>query len=217
MPSSDISNWYSKDSFTRSIQKHKHLLSLLKNNETDNKIKKDILEKISMLETIRNNYNFTEMKNLTILGTHGDYNVLQFIYKNGKINSVIDFVSACKMPVVWELIRSYSYIDKDAKNGSFNLKTFIDYVKMFNKYIKLNKYDIKYMPYLYLIQILNSTFGYKQYIESKNMDLLHLKHGYSHDGPTLFHHGFQNLRFVYKCLLFLDHSLSFQNSHIFFS
>ena len=172
LPSSDISNWYSKDSFTRSIQKHKHLLSLLKNNETDNKIKKDILEKISMLETIRNNYNFTEMKNLTILGTHGDYNVLQFIYKNGKINSVIDFVSACKMPVVWELIRSYSYIDKDAKNGSFNLKTFIDYVKMFNKYIKLNKYDIKYMPYLYLIQILNSTFGYKQYIESKNMDLL---------------------------------------------
>ena len=176
LPSSDILNWYSKENFDKGIKKHEQLLSLLKNNKTDNKIKKDILEKISMLKMIRNNYNFDDMKHLTILNTHGDYNVLQFIYKDEKINAVIDFVSACKMPVVWELIRSYSYIDKDAKNGSFNLKTFTDYVGMFNKYIKLNEYDIKYMTYLYLIQILGSTFGYKQYIETQNIDLL--KFGY---------------------------------------
>ena len=78
--------------------------------------------------------------------------------------TVIDFVSACKMPIVWEIIRSYSYIDKEAKDGEFNLDTFVDYVKTFNKYVKLNKYDIKYMSHLYLIQILNSNFGYKQYI-----------------------------------------------------
>ena len=95
------------------------------------------------------------------------------MYKNKKIKTVIYTVSACKMPIVWELIRSYSYIDKDAKDGKFNLDTFVNYVKVFNKYIKLNKYDLKYMAHLYLIQILNSNFGYKQYIYNhENKELL---------------------------------------------
>ena len=29
---------------------------------------------------------------------------------------------------------------------------------------KLNKYDYKFMSYLYLVQLLASKFGYKQYI-----------------------------------------------------
>ena len=125
-----------------------------------------------MINKIRNN-DYSDMNNLTVLNTHGDYNVLQFIYKNGKINAVIDFVSACKMPIVWEIIRSYSYIDKDAADGEFNIDTFVEYVKTVNKYIKLNEYDIYFMPYLYLIQILNSTFGYKQYIyNNENKKLL---------------------------------------------
>lgn len=131
--------------------------------------------KISMINSIRKNINFDDMKKITVLNTHGDYNVLQFIYKDGKINSVIDFVSACQKPIVWELIRSYSYVDKDAKDGEFNLNTFIDYVKTFDKYIKLNKYDIKNMTYLYLIQILNSNYGYKQYLNNReNTSLLDL-------------------------------------------
>ena len=98
---------------------------------------------------------------------------MQFIYKDGKINAVIDFVSACKMPIVWEILRSYSYIDKDAKNGDFNINTMVDYVKKFNEYVKLNEFDIKYMSYLYLLQLLNSSYGYKQYINNKsNIELL---------------------------------------------
>ena len=71
---------------------------------------------------------------------------MQFIYKEDKINAVIDFVSACQMPIVWELLRSYSYIRRDAKDGNFNINTMIDYVKKFNEYVKLNEYDILYMP-----------------------------------------------------------------------
>lgn len=165
LPSSDISEWYSKESSDASIKKHEDLLFMLdESDETDLKIKKDIEEKIQMIKIIRNTLEFSEMSNLTIKNTHGDYNLLQFIYKDGKVAAIIDFVSACKMPIVWELIRSYSYIDADAKDGEFNLDTFVEYVKTFNKYIKLNKYDIKYMSYIYLIQILNSSFGYKQYI-----------------------------------------------------
>jgi hypothetical protein len=68
------------------------------------------------------------------------------------------------MPIVWEIIRSYSYIDSDAKNGKFNLDHLVEYVKTVNKHVPLNKYDIEYMPYVYLLQLLNSTYGYKQYI-----------------------------------------------------
>ncbi|MEG1597834.1 MAG: hypothetical protein RR359_06145 [Bacilli bacterium] len=68
------------------------------------------------------------------------------------------------MPIVWEIIRSYSYIDPVAKDGKIDVNNLVSYVKEFSKYITLNKYDIKYMPYLYLIQLLSSTFVYKQYI-----------------------------------------------------
>ena len=31
------------------------------------------------------------------------------------------------------------------------------------KYIKLTEYDLRYMPYIYIFQLVSSTFGYKQY------------------------------------------------------
>ncbi len=174
LPDANLSNWYSTENFALSIKKHEALLPMLNDNdEIDKKIKKDILDKIEMIKLISSNTNFEEMSKLSVMNTHGDYSLLQFIYKDGKINAVIDFVSACKMPIAWELIRSYSYIDKDAKDGEFNLDTFVDYVKTFNQYIPLNQYDLKYMTHLYLIQILNSNFGYKQYIYNhENTDLL---------------------------------------------
>jgi len=165
LPYSNLSEWCNKANLDNSIKKYIKLIQLLDLNDiNDLKIKKDFEEKISMINDIKDKINFSNIKKLTIVNTHGDYNVLQFIYKDGKINSVLDFASACRMPIIWEIIRSYSYIDSDIKNGEFNLDTFIDYVKAINKYISLNKYDIKYMPYLYLIQILCSDYGYKQYI-----------------------------------------------------
>lgn len=164
----NIENWFSKEKFEKGITDHQNLIPLLSDkDEIDKKIKEDLLKKIEIIKDVMN-LDFSDMKNLTIMNTHGDYNVSQFIYDNGKIKAILDFVSACKMPVVWELIRSYSYIDKDAKEGTFNLNTFVKYVKEFNKYIKLNKFDIKNMCKIYLVQTLNSTFGYKQYIKNHN-------------------------------------------------
>ena len=166
---------FSKENLTKGIEKHQKLLELIDDKKDDEtlKIKKNLEEKIDMLKDISKKNIFIDTKKLTIKNTHGDFNVLQFIYKNDHINSVIDFVSACKMPVVWELIRSYSYIDKDVKNGIFNLDTFTDYIKEFNKYVKLNEYDLKYMSYIYLIQLLGSTYGYKEYINNnENIELL---------------------------------------------
>jgi len=52
---------------------------------------------------------------------------------------------------------------KEAKNGELNIDTLVEYVKKFAKYVQLNKYDLKYAAQLYLIQIVSSPFGYKQY------------------------------------------------------
>ena len=177
LPLNDLS--FSKENLTKGIEKHQKLLELIDDKKDDEtlKIKKNLEEKIDMLKDISKENIFIDTKKLTIKNTHGDFNVLQFIYKNDHINSVIDFVSACKMPVVWELIRSYSYIDKDVKNGIFNLDTFTDYIKEFNKYVKLNEYDLKYMSYIYLIQLLSSTYGYKEYINNnENIELLEFAH-----------------------------------------
>ena len=165
LPITDVTTWYSFETINESIQKHKELIKKA-SGEYKEKIVKDLNDKISMLENIKNNIDFKEMKYVTCMNTHGDYSVLQFIYNETKIKAIIDFVSACKMPIIWEVIRSYSYIDKDAKNGEINIDNLVDYVKEFNKYVKLNKFDIKYMPYVYLIQLLTSTFGYKQYINN---------------------------------------------------
>ena len=177
LPSFDISEWYNEVSFNDAISKHEKLISLLDDtNENHKKIKSDLEDKLKMIESIKDK-DYSNMSNLTIKNTHGDYSLIQFIYKDDKVNAVIDFVSACKMPIVWEIIRSYSYIDNDIKNGEFNLDHLVEYVKTVNKHISLNKYDLEYMPYVYLLQLLNSTYGYKQYINDPRKENL-LAFGY---------------------------------------
>ena len=97
------------------------------------------------------------------MNAHGDFSVQQLIYKEGEETTVIDFETAKKLPIVWEVIRSYSYIDKQASEGNLNIDTLVEYFKEFYKYIKLNEYDLKYAAHIYLIQIISSVFGYKQY------------------------------------------------------
>lgn len=159
LPYQDALSWLTLEKMNKSINKYKTLINDLKEGKYYSRIKSDLEDKIQMLEHIKDNYDFSNINNLTIKNTHGDYSLQQFIYEDGKIKAIIDFASACKMPIVWELIRSYSYIDKE-----FDLNNFKDYVEEFMKYVPLTDDDIKYMPYIYLVQLLNSDYGYKQYI-----------------------------------------------------
>ena len=163
-------NWFNLN-FDTSIENYKKLINMVKEDKYKDKIIDDLNEKIHMLEELKK-IDFDNIEKVSIKFTHGDYSVMQFIYLEDKINSIIDFVSACDMPIIWEIIRSYSYIYYKNKNGKFDVEGFLPYIKEYLKYSKLNKYDLEYMPYIYLIQLLNSSFGYKQYIESNNLDLL---------------------------------------------
>lgn len=135
----------------------------------DDTIKKDIQEKIKIGKDLLENFDFTVIDKLSIYGTHGDYNVQQLIYSNNDNNiTVIDFETAKKMPIVWEIMRSYSYMDSTAKDGNIDVEKLIAYFKEFCKYASLNEYDLKFAPYVYLIQIIGSMFGYKEYIKDNS-------------------------------------------------
>ncbi len=164
-------SWFKTD-FYPAINKYHHMIKELKDDDKQKElITNDINDKIEMIKQLKDT-DFINIDKASVKYTHGDYSVMQFIYKDGKVNAIIDFVSACDMPIIWEIIRSYSYIDKECIDGKFNVDNFISYVKEYMKYARLNKYDLQYMPYIYLIQLLKSTFGYKQYIKTGDRELL---------------------------------------------
>ena len=170
----NIEKYTSDEIIDKSIIKHEKLISLAQEDEVyGREIVKDLNDKIEMLKEVKNDGTFKKATNVTIKKTHGDYNILQFIYNDeGKIKAVIDFVNAGEMPIVWEIARSYNYIDKDCQKGEFNINHLVMYVKEYLKYSKLNKDDLKYLPYVYLVQVLSSTYGYKEYLNNGNLDLL---------------------------------------------
>jgi len=146
------------------IEKMKQIkINLKENNIYKRQIEEDIDYRIKILKEIEDNFDFNIISKITMLNSHGDFCSQQLIYNDQKEPIIIDFEKAKKLPIVWEVMRSYSYIDKEAKDGKINIKTLADYFKEFTKYIKLNQYDLKYASYLYLLQLASSTYGYEEY------------------------------------------------------
>lgn len=162
----NITDWYSKKEFDKANKKYDEILDKLDNSEISNKIKIDILFKKELLDKLNKNKNLKELNNITHKVSHGDYSSLQFIYDNeNKIKAIIDFIKVKKLPIVWEIARSYSYIDKEARDGNININNIVEYTKEVSKIIDLNEYDFKYLPYVYLIQLARSPFGYNEYFK----------------------------------------------------
>lgn len=123
-------------------------------------LKKIFKIKINMSKDLLNNFDFEMIRKMTIMNSHGDYSVQQLIYNDNGKTTVIDFETAKKLPIIWEVMRSYSYVDEEAKNGELNIDTLVEYVKKFAKYVQLNKYDLKYAAQLYLFKLWVAHSGY---------------------------------------------------------
>lgn len=159
-----IDRWFSKKSVQIRIQK---LKEEKKNIKVDNKYKEqfitDFNDKILIANALINEFDFGIIRRLSIMNTHGDYSIQQLIYSEGKPATVIDFETAKKMPIVWEIVRSYSYVDKNAEGGKIDIDNLIQYFKEVSKYVELNEYDLKFAAHIYLMQLIGSTFGYREY------------------------------------------------------
>ena len=96
----------------KTIKKYQKLLEKLDIKDKYYKIlKKDIDDKLFIINDLKNK-DYSNLDKMVFKNSHGDYNVMQFIYKNNKIETIIDFAVGEFIPISWEIINSYSYIIK---------------------------------------------------------------------------------------------------------
>lgn len=108
---------------------------------------------------------------VTYCSTHGDYQGCQLIFDGKEVKAVIDFSSACTLPVTWEIMRSFVQSSKQCRNSaSVDIDAFCSYVREYIKFFKLKKTDMISMPYVYLFQLARSKYGYTQYLNSDSPD-----------------------------------------------
>ena len=163
--------WLSEWSKEPAINKYHNLLAQLNaGDENYNKIAMDFKNKCEIISAF--NPAAFPFSSLTVENTHGDYNVLQLIFSEDRVKAVIDFSSCARLPICWELIRSYSLSSAECRNGRIDIDNFVGYVREYMKIKKLKKEDLELMPYFYLFSLIRSSFGYKGYIEKKRNGLL---------------------------------------------
>lgn len=185
----DIDKWCSKSKLILGKAKFLKILDQIEGESDNNiiqQIKSDINSRIVIINELEQ-MDFSDMKNMTLMNSHGDFSIMQFIYKDEKVEAVLDFAKARKMPIAWEIIRSYTYIDIESISGDLNIENLVKYTKKVMEYVKLNEYDLKWMPYFYLIQLVSSPFGYEQYLnENSQRQLLDFAFWRSKMSKTLY-------------------------------
>lgn len=167
------SDWINSFDVSRSCDKYDSLLAgaeAIDETAIRNRICEDLTFKKDLLRCIEP-YGQCFDK-LTYKSTHGDYNKMQFLCKGDRIEAVIDFATAKKIPAVWEVMRSYIQSANDTKDP-FGLDTsrFLKYVRHYMHFSSLTEWDLKYMPYVYLYQLGRSRYGYSEYMaNAENKD-----------------------------------------------
>ncbi len=131
-------------------------------NKYKNQISKDLDTRVKFSNWLLNNFDFTIIDKLTMKLSHGDYSFEQLIFDDNKV-TLLDFESATNLPIVWEVIKSYCYMDTSICNNNLNIEMLKKYFKEFMFYIDLNYYDLKYAPYIFLLELLRTTFPYNIY------------------------------------------------------
>lgn len=142
-------------SFERSLQ------IAIKNGDDEDA--DDICDIINVLKHFPK-YEFAVSK-FTYGNTHGDYIISQFICADNEIKGIIDWTTACRHPLVWEVVRSYIFMAPECRKGMLNLEKFECYLKAYLKKGRLNKYDIENAGRLFFYFLAVCDF-YGQYYQS---------------------------------------------------
>ncbi|MHB0913287.1 MAG: aminoglycoside phosphotransferase family protein [Armatimonadota bacterium] len=100
---------------------------------------------------------------LTRLNSHGDYSVRQLVCGPYSVRAVIDLSGACVLSAAWEIIRSYTMADPRCAGGEIEAARLIRYLKWYKE--PLSSYDLWAMPLIYMLHLLRSDVGYRQYID----------------------------------------------------
>ena len=158
--------WFGKWNVDRSRQQYVALIEVaerLPQNGKKERILTDLYYKIEQISKMAHIH--VKPDKLTCRNSHGDYNILQFICGPSSVKALIDFSAACVLPVVWEIIRSYTYADPECINSQINISNLKNYVLFYlESGGELTRYDLEMMPHLKHFQLLRSRYGYKEYL-----------------------------------------------------
>lgn len=84
---------------------------------------------------------------LTYANSHGDFHIGQAIVKDQDF-TVIDWSSACRLPVCLDVITSYVFASPKCREGAVDAEGLNRYIRAYTKHFPLGEYDIKTMPYV---------------------------------------------------------------------
>ena len=154
----------------KSMQEHEEISSVLKNDP----VKRELQTKIQFLYELKEE-KWEGFELITWKNSHGDYSSYQILFEGEFISGLLDFTSVKHMPVIYELFRSFLYIRRGFEDGFPDMREFAEYLKCYEKYEKLNVYDIQFAVRCYYLRILKTVFGYEQYaLNPENVRYLHL-------------------------------------------
>ncbi len=88
-----------------------------------------------------------DTQKLTYANSHGDYHIGQAIIHNNDF-TVIDWSSACRLPICLDVITSYVFSSPSCATGEIDADGLKKYIKQFTEKFPLTEYDIKAMPYV---------------------------------------------------------------------
>lgn len=88
---------------------------------------------------------------LTYSNSHGDFWLSQIIENDTQL-TVIDWTSACRLPICLEIMYSYVTADPECANGTIHYDRLKRYIGCYSKHFQLNAYEIKMMPYIFYHQ-----------------------------------------------------------------
>lgn len=99
-----------------------------------------------------------DFEQLTRRNTHGDYHAKQLICGETQIQAVIDLTTACVHPIIWELIRAYTFAAPECREGEIDIDNLKEFTQRYLRHGSLTQYDLRMMPYFYFYQLLRSNY-----------------------------------------------------------
>lgn len=93
-------------------------------------------------------FDFIDASKLTYANSHGDFNICQLVV-SGREVAVIDWASACNLPVCLEVMTSFVFASKKCANGAIDETGLKRYIGQYTKYFPLSDYDLRAMPYVF--------------------------------------------------------------------
>lgn len=156
------------------IEKTQELLAKLESKPKDeiyDKVKECLEWKVQTLKQI-SKMQWPDINKFTYCNSHGDFSILQTIKRNGKVFKIIDFESVACVPIIWEIMRSFVLSDIDAKDGVLNKQRLEKYIQTYQTIRPLSQFDLDNKYLIYFSQLLQSNYGFYNYIESNDMSLL---------------------------------------------